>query len=64
MKLAFLNVAETGNGVYIFVIDGSASIGKQKLSKRDALGVWDTPTIDFSVEKNSRILLVDVPLEF
>ncbi len=55
---------EKGNGVYIFVIDGSVGIGKQKLGKRDALGVWDTPTIDFSVEKNSRILLVDVPLEF
>ena len=55
---------ENGNGVYVFVIDGSASIGDQKLSKRDALGVWDTPIIDFSVEKNSRILLVDVPLEF
>ena len=52
------------NGVYVFVIDGSVTIGEQKLSKRDALGVWDTENIAFSIEKNSRVLLIDVPLQF
>ena len=55
---------ENGNGVYVFVIEGSVGIGTQKLSKRDALGIWDTQTIDFSIEKNTRVLLIDVPLEF
>ncbi len=53
-----------GNGVYVFVIDGSVTIGEQKLSKRDALGVWDTENIAFNIEKNSRVLLIDVPLQF
>ena len=55
---------EKGNGVYVFVIEGSVGIGTQKLSKRDALGIWDTQTIDFSIEKNTRVLLIDVPLQF
>ena len=55
---------ENGNGVYVFVIEGSVGIGTQKLSKRDALGIWDTQTIDFSIEKNTRVLLIDVPLKF
>lgn len=52
------------NGVYVFVIEGSATIGEHKLEKRDALGVWDTPEVAFQIEKNSRILLIDVPLQF
>ncbi len=52
------------NGVYVFVIDGSITIDGQKLHKRDALGVWDTTHIDFEIAENSRVLLIDVPLQF
>ena len=52
------------NGVYVFVLEGGVKIGDHSLTKRDALGVWDTPTIEFDIEKNSRILLIDVPLKF
>jgi redox-sensitive bicupin YhaK (pirin superfamily) len=62
-KTSYL-LGKPNNGVYIFVIEGSAQIDGQTLSKRDALGVWDTPTIDFNVDKDSRILLIDVPLKF
>jgi redox-sensitive bicupin YhaK (pirin superfamily) len=52
------------NGVYVFVIDGSLEIDGHTLDKRDALGVWGTPNIDFNIAKNSRVLLIDVPLKF
>jgi redox-sensitive bicupin YhaK (pirin superfamily) len=52
------------NGVYVFIIDGSLEIERHTLNKRDALGVWDTTTIDFNIAKNSRVLLIDVPLKF
>lgn len=58
------SVGAEGNGVYVFVIEGSASINGQKLEKRDALGVWDTPSFELFAEENSRILLIDVPMEF
>ena len=52
------------NGVYVFVIDGSLEIEGHTLNKRDALGVWDTDSIEFKIAKNSRVLLIDVPLKF
>ena len=52
------------NGVYVFIIDGSLEIERHTLNKRDALGVWDTNSIDFKIAKNSRVLLIDVPLKF
>jgi redox-sensitive bicupin YhaK (pirin superfamily) len=52
------------NGVYVFVLEGKVKIGDQTLTKRDALGVWDTPSIAFNIEKNTRLLLIDVPLKF
>ena len=58
------NLGAALNGVYVFVIEGSAEIGEQTLNKRDALGIWDTPSIAFNIAKNSRILLIDVPLKF
>ena len=53
-----------GNGVYIFVIEGSFNVSNQKLNKRDALGVWNTDIISFKAQPNSRVLLVEVPMKF
>ena len=52
----------SNNGVYAFIIDGDATIEGQKLEKRDGFGIWDTDSISISVEKNSRILLMEVPM--
>ena len=45
------SVGAEGNGVYVFVIEGSANINGQKLEKRDALGVWDTPSFELYAKK-------------
>ena len=58
------NIKKKGNGVYVFVIDGSFSVGDQTLNKRDALGVWETEVIDFVAQEHSKILLVEVPMSF
>lgn len=58
------NLGHSNNGVYVFVIEGKVIIGDNTLTKRDALGVWDTQKIDFEIAENSRILLIDVPLKF
>ena len=57
-------VRQTGNGVYVFVIEGNAAIGSQQLNKRDALGVWDVEQFDLSTSDGSSILLVEVPMEY
>jgi redox-sensitive bicupin YhaK (pirin superfamily) len=59
------NVQKAQNGVYAFVIDGSFEIEGQTLGKRDAIGLWETDKIDFkSLEAGSRLLLIDVPMNF
>ena len=52
------------NGLYIFVIEGDAEINNQKLEKRDAIGVWETNKIEILASENSKILLLEVPMEF
>jgi redox-sensitive bicupin YhaK (pirin superfamily) len=59
------DIKRSNNGVYAFIIDGSFEIEGQKLSKRDALGLWEIDTIQIkSLEAGSRLLLIDVPMNF
>jgi redox-sensitive bicupin YhaK (pirin superfamily) len=51
-----------GNGVYIFVMDGAATIDGTTLNKKDALGVYNTSSITIKAESNSRLLLIEVPM--
>ncbi len=53
-----------GNGVYVFVLNGSIKIGAQILNKKDALGVWETNDVEIVAESDAEILLIDVPIEF
>lgn len=58
-------IKKSGNGVYIFVIDGTVEINGQILAKRDGMGVWDTDAINLkSLSQNAEVLLMDVPMEF
>ena len=52
-----------GNGVYVFMIEGAASIEGESLEKRDALGLWETESFSITGEENSRILLIEVPMK-
>ncbi|MEE3085319.1 MAG: pirin family protein [Bacteroidota bacterium] len=58
------NIKKKGNGVYAFLIDGSVKIDGESLEKRDALGVWDTENFELLANQNSRILLIEVPLNY
>ena len=58
------NVNDKNNGVYIFIIEGGITINNYDLTKRDAVGVYETDSINFTVEDNSRILLIETPMEF
>ena len=50
------------NGVYAFIIEGDAVIQKQKLEKRDGFGIWNSKELNISAKKNSKILLMEVPM--
>ena len=50
------------NGIYVFVISGKINIDGQILNQRDGMGIWDIDSINFSTNKNSRILVMELPL--
>lgn len=52
---------DSAHGVYLLVIDGTLQAAGQKLGKRDALGVWDTSTLEIHALEESRFLLIEVP---
>ncbi|MBN9292546.1 MAG: pirin family protein [Flavobacteriia bacterium] len=52
-----------GNGVYAFLLEGTAKINGIQLERRDGLGIWDTDQLDLEMSKDSRILLMEVPME-
>jgi len=52
-----------GNGVYVFVLKGNATINNQVLEKRDGFGIWNID--DFEITSNTdqtEILLMEVPM--
>lgn len=63
-KTETYTIKKPGNGVYAFVISGSASINGQSLNTRDAYGIWETDKFDITInDDNTEILLMDVPME-
>lgn len=60
---ATYDVKRAGNGVYAFVLKGSFEVNGEVLNNRDALGVWDIPSVELkAVEEGSEILLMDLPM--
>lgn len=55
-------IREPGNGLYVFVLDGTLEVADETLNRRDALGIWDIESLEFSIEKDSRVLLIEVPM--
>lgn len=56
------DVKQKGNGVYVFMISGSATIDGIKLDDRDGLGIWAKDRFKIEANENCEILLMDVPM--
>ena len=55
---------KTGNGVYAFVLEGQVEINGEQLSLRDGMGIWDTESINITATQNTRVLLMEVPMNY
>lgn len=53
-----------GNGTYFFVLEGELEINNQKLSKRDGFGIWEFDTVDVQASADSKLLAIEIPMEF
>jgi hypothetical protein len=45
-------------------IEGEKVIAKQTLGSRDALGVWETNSVEIQASEQGRLLLIEVPMQF
>lgn len=54
---------QPNNGVYFFVLNGSATVENQSLNSRDGYGIWDTARINIKADSETRILLMEVPMQ-
>ena len=51
------------NGVYIFIIEGIIKIDDIELNSRDGIGIYEANFFDINILENSRILLIEVPMQ-
>jgi redox-sensitive bicupin YhaK (pirin superfamily) len=51
------------NGVYAFVIEGDVTINGQTLNRRDGFGIWNVDQLNIQSHSESRLLLMEVPME-
>jgi len=56
------SIKHKGNGAYLMVIEGEIEIDGQKLSRRDALGIYDTDKFSLKANSDSEVLMIDVPM--
>lgn len=56
------NINSKGNGVYIMVVEGEIEIDGNILSKRDAIGIWDTDTVSILTKEKTELLVIEVPM--
>lgn len=59
----YYQIKKSGNGVYVFMIKGSANIGDRQLGERDGLGIWDADGFELTATSDAQILLMDVPMD-
>ena len=50
------------NGIYLMGVEGAIQIGAQRLQSRDAIGISEIEQIDIQMEQNSKILVIEVPM--
>jgi redox-sensitive bicupin YhaK (pirin superfamily) len=61
-KEASYQLKKAGNGIYVFMISGIASVNGQTLGARDGLGIRDQNQLLFTASSDAEILLMEVPV--
>ena len=50
------------NGIYLFVLEGKVEVAGETLSRRDAIGIYDSEKIEIAADYNTKLLLIEVPM--
>lgn len=57
------HVKYKGNGVYLFVIEGTITVEGNTLNRRDAAGIYDVNSVEIQALQQSEILAIEVPMK-
>jgi len=52
------------HGIYLFVIEGQISLAGELLNRRDAIGLNDIDEFMFTAEENSKVLIMELPMNW
>lgn len=58
-----LDLKKEGNGFYIMTIEGEIEVNGENLSKRDAIGFWNTTTLEIKATTAAKFLVMEIPME-
>lgn len=53
---------KTGNGVYLFVIEGAVEVGDDLLNKRDGIGITGEEKLIIKSSSDAELLLMELPM--
>jgi redox-sensitive bicupin YhaK (pirin superfamily) len=48
--------------LFLFVIEGRVTIDGKTAGRRDALGIWDTSSVNIEMEAATEFLLIETPV--
>jgi len=57
-----LNLKKEGNGFYIMTIEGEIEVNGEKLTTRDAIGIWNTNTLEIKAVTAAKFLVMEIPM--
>ncbi|MGE8429439.1 MAG: pirin family protein [Sphingobacterium sp.] len=60
-KIAY-TVHSEGHGLYLFVLEGKIVVANETLSRRDAIGLYETEKIEIEACFDAKLLLIEVPM--
>lgn len=61
-KTLSYSLKDSSNGIYLFVLEGQLEADGVVLEKRDGYGLWNTSNIQIKVNRDSKVLLMEVPM--
>lgn len=53
---------KSGNGVYVFVLEGDLEINGQAISTRDGLGISEVAEIEIKAITDAQIVFIEIPM--
>jgi len=56
------DLKNSGNGVYLLVIEGSVSVNGQELNRRDGLEIEEADNFEITADGDAEVLLMEVPM--